>query len=284
MSDNLLLMLRALVAVMVMAIGMGSTPADLVELLRRPKLLIRSVVAMYLLVPLLALVLMAVHPVSIAVEVSLLVIAISAGAPLLPKKLMGLDNEAYVFSLVVTSSLLAVVTVPAWLAVLKAAFGGAAVLSSGDVARVVASTVLVPLLLGMVLRWLVPFVNDRLSDLVLRAAGVVLTLLGVVLLGMHWRFLIEAGWSFLLALGLLITGALAIGHWLGGPEDDDRTALAVACATRHLGIAVLVAASLPGPRVMVLVVAYLVVSAVVSVPYLSYRRRRSSRRLERAAA
>ena len=222
MSDNLLLALRALVALMVMAIGMGATPADLVELWRRPKLLIRSVVAMYLLVPLLALVLMALLPVSIEVQVALLVIAISSGAPLLPKKLMGLDNEAYVFSLVVTSSLLAMVTVPAWLAVLKAAFGGAAELSSGDVGRVVATTLLAPLLLGMALRWLLPFVDDRLSDRILRAAGAVLTALGVVVLGIHWRFLVEAGWSFLLTLGLMISGALAIGHLLGGPEDDDR--------------------------------------------------------------
>ena len=29
--------------------------------------------------------------------------------------------------------------------------------------------------------------------------------------------------------------AVAIGHVLGGPHPDDRTALAIACATRHKG-------------------------------------------------
>lgn len=67
--------------------------------------------------------------------------------------------------------------------------------------------------------------------------------------------------------------ALAIGHGVGGPDPDDRTALAVACATRHLGIAVLVATSFPGPRVVVLISAYIVISVLVSVPYLAWRKR-----------
>jgi hypothetical protein len=70
--------------------------------------------------------------------------------------------------------------------------------------------------------------------------------------------------------------ALAIGHALGGPEGDDRTALAIACATRHVGIALLVAATFPGPRTAVLVVAYLLVMVVVTVPYIKWRKRNSA--------
>ena len=66
--------------------------------------------------------------------------------------------------------------------------------------------------------------------------------------------------------------ALAIGHALGGPAPDDRTALAVACASRHIGIAVLVAASLPGPRTAVIIAVYIVASALVCIPYLRWRR------------
>src|SRR5271165_6755745 len=49
------------------------------------------------------------------VEIALLVLAVSAGAPLLPRKLMKIGDGAYIFSLVVTSSLLAILVVPAWL-------------------------------------------------------------------------------------------------------------------------------------------------------------------------
>ena len=52
-----------------------------------------------------------------------------------------------------------------------------------------------------------------------------------------------------------------------------QAALAIACATRHLGIAVLVAAAVPGQNTGVLVVAYLVASIVVSIPYIHWRKR-----------
>jgi hypothetical protein len=96
----------------------------------------------------------------------------------------------------------------------------------------------------------------------------------LLLLALNYPLLIDARWSGFGALVLLMRVAMAIGRALGGPDPDDRTALAVACATRHLGIAVLVATSFPGPRVVVLISAYSVVSLVVSVPYLAWRKRR----------
>ena len=96
---------------------------------------------------------------------------------------------------------------------------------------------------------------------------------GLVLLVLGWPLLREAGWTSILVLGLLTGAALAIGHLMGGPDPEDRTALATACATRHLGIAVLVAATVPGQRTSVLVIAYLVASFLASIPYVRWRKR-----------
>jgi BASS family bile acid:Na+ symporter len=84
--------------------------------------------------------------------------------------------------------------------------------------------------------------------------------------------LLAARWSGVLTLAGLVAISLAIGHLLGGPAEDDRTVLAIACATRHIGIASLVAASVPGPRTSVLVGFYILTSAVISIPYLRWRR------------
>ena len=101
-----------------------------------------------------------------------------------------------------------------------------------------------------------------------------LTACALALLVLHWEVLLVASWAGVLALMALVAMALAIGHALGGPAPDDRTALAVACASRHIGIAVLVAASLPGPRTAVIIAVYIVASAVVCIPYLRWRRNR----------
>jgi BASS family bile acid:Na+ symporter len=140
-------------------------------------------------------------------------------------------------------------------------------------AAVIGKSFLAPLAFGMALRAVLPRYGERLASALTTAAGLLLAVCAVLLLVVNIELLIEARWEGFGALVLLMVIALAIGHALGGPDLDDRTALAVACATRHLGIAVLVATSFPGPRIVVLISAYIVISLAVSVPYLRWRKR-----------
>jgi BASS family bile acid:Na+ symporter len=229
---------------------------------------------MYVAVPLAALLAVRTLPLPVAVKTAILVLAISAGAPLLPRKLMKLGREGYVFSLLITSSVLAVAVVPAWLSVLGPLFGRESAVEPRAVALIIAKAFLAPLLVGMLLRWPLPsVVADRLSEWLLGAAGAVLTLAGAALLVLHGRALVEVGWLPILALTGMTAIAVAIGHAIGGPDPADRTALAVSCATRHVGIAMLAASTVPGPRTAVFVLAYVVASAIVSIPYLKWRGR-----------
>jgi BASS family bile acid:Na+ symporter len=275
MTEALLVALKLSVVALVLAIGLGATPSHLAYLWRRPALLARSLLAMYVVVPLAALAVVKTLPLPVGVKTAALVLAISAGAPLLPRKLMKLGREAYVFGLVVTSSLLAVAAVPAWLTILGPLFGREVSVDPRAVGLLVAKAFLGPLLLGMLLRWPLAAAADRLSERILGAAGAVLALSGAALLLLHGRLLLGVGWMPLLAIAGMTAVALAIGHALGGPDPDDRTALAVSCATRHVGIAMLVASSVPGPRTAAFVIAFVLASVVVSIPYLKWRARGS---------
>jgi bile acid:Na+ symporter, BASS family len=263
---------------------MGATASQLGWLWQRPRLLLRSLLAMYVLVPLAALALAEWLPVGPGAKAALLVLAVSAGAPLLPRKLGAFGNEAYVFSLVVTSSLVAIVLVPAWLALLGARFGIDAVVAPTTVAWAVAKAFLIPLALGMAVRARWPVRGEALAQALLRFAGLGLMVSLVALLVVHWEVFGLLPWQGVAALLLLMLVALGIGHLLGGPEPDNRTALAIACATRHVGIAALVAAAFPGPRTVVLITAYLLCSLAVTVPYLQWRRRAARSSPGRSAA
>jgi len=269
----LLLVLKLSVASLIFAIGLGSTAADFGYLWRRPALLVRSLLAMYVVVPLAALAAVRLLALPTPVKTAILVLAISAGAPLLPKKLMKLGREGYVFSLVVTSSLLAIVVVPAWLALLGPYFGRESSVEPRAVALLVAKAFLGPLALGMLVRRAVGPAAERASEWILKVAGATLLAAGLLLLLAAGRLLLDVGWLPLLALAGMTAIALGIGHALGGPDPDDRTALAVACSTRHVGIAMLAASTTPGPRVVALVLAYVLASAAVSIPYLKWRGR-----------
>lgn len=227
MTATLLLLLKLSVALIILAIGMDSTPRDMAYLWRRPGLLLRSLLAMYVLVPLAALILVKALTLPPGVEIGLLVLAVSAGAPLLPRKLLHIGDGAYIFSLVVTSTLLAIVLVPAWLAALGPQFGNPPNLESSRVAWVLVKSFFLPLAVGMLVRWFFPTFAQQVGDRLMAIAGLVLTVCALALLLLHWDVLLEAGWPGVLTLAALIVLALAIGHWLGGPAEEDRTAHAI---------------------------------------------------------
>ena len=81
------------------------------------------------------------------------------------------------------------------------------------------------------------------------------------------------------AIAAFILAGLAAGHLLGGPDPDDRTVLAFCTAFRHPGVAIAIAgANFPGQKlVSAAVLLYLLVSAVVSIPILAWRRRQHAR-------
>ena len=156
MTEVLLTALKFSVALLILGIGMNATWADLGYLWRRKALLLRSLLAMYVLVPLAALLVVKTFPVATPVKAALLIFAASAGAPLLPRKLLDLGSGGYVFSLVVTSSVLAIAVVPAWVALLGRHFEAADAISTATVALVVARAFLLPLAVGMAARALFP--------------------------------------------------------------------------------------------------------------------------------
>ena len=136
--------------------------------------------------------------------------------------------------------------------------------------------VLLPLGVGMVLRLTVPSLADRIGDPLLKIAGATMALIAIGILILGVRLVLEVGLPSLLAFGAFTLAAIVTGHWLGGPNPADRSSLAMACASRHIGLALLIAAHSPGRRALALVVTYLLASAIVSIPYLRWLKRRHS--------
>jgi BASS family bile acid:Na+ symporter len=78
-----------------------------------------------------------------------------------------------------------------------------------------------------------------------------------------------------LAIAIFVAIGLLTGHLLGGPDDEDRTALALATATRHPGVAIAVLHAIGpvDPGVVPVVVLYLLVGMVAAAPYVAWRKR-----------
>lgn len=272
MTIGLLVLLKITVTIVIFGIGLDSTLHDAVRLFRQPALLLRSLLAMYVLVPLAAVGLVVLLPLPAGAEAGLLVLAVSAGAPLLPRKLLGIGDGAYIFSLVVVSSVLAVILVPLWLEMLGPLFPRLPRLAPEKTALVLGESFFLPLLAGMAVRRFFPKFAAWTGGRVVGLAGLAMTLAAVVLLVVNWHVVLEVKWQGIAALALLIVMSLVIGHLVGGPEEENRSALAVACATRHIGVAVFVATSLPGARIAVVISIYIAISVAITLPYTRWRR------------
>jgi BASS family bile acid:Na+ symporter len=68
---------------------------------------------------------------------------------------------------------------------------------------------------------------------------------------------------------------LATGQLLGGPEQNDRTVLAIFTASRHPGVALAIGiANAPGEkRVLATVLLYFIMNLIIAIPYMAWRRR-----------
>ena len=268
----LLILLKASIAALIFAIGMTAITEDIVYLWRRPALLLKSIIAMYVVMPAVAVLMARTFDLPPRTELALVVLAICAGAPLLPKKLIKFGGDpSFVFSLIVTTSLLAIVTVPASLYLLAEVitFDTTAV-TPLQVAGLIIKTFLVPLGVGMLFRLAAPALSERVGDPLLKIASAVMALCALAALAIGFHLVFEVGLPSLIAFAVFTLSAIVIGHLLGGPNPSDRISLAIACASRHIGLALLIAANARGQHALALVVAYLLASAVVSIPYVRW--------------
>ena len=101
--------------------------------------------------------------------------------------------------------------------------------------------------------------------------------MGLVLLVLMRKLLLESDLTALLSfLGFLFLALLA-GHLFGGPLAKDRTTLAIMTSSRNIGIAMFVAAqNFDQQAVLATVIPYLVVAMVVSMGYTAWRKRREA--------
>ena len=106
---------------------------------------------MYVVMPTVAVLMARVFDLPERTEVALVILAICAGASLLPQKLIKFGGDpSYVFSLIVNTSLLAIVTVPASLHLLAGAISlDTPAVTTTHVAFVIPKTFLQPLGIGI---------------------------------------------------------------------------------------------------------------------------------------
>jgi BASS family bile acid:Na+ symporter len=257
----------------VFAVGLTATVRDSTLLFRQPAKLARLVLAMYVVMLAVAIALALTFDLHPAVRIALCALAVSPVPPILSGKALKAGGEAsYTTGVLVAGSLLAIVFLPLGMLVFERVSAQSLALPIGKVIEQVATGVLLPLAAGMAVRHFVPALA-RFAKPMSIAAMLLLVVSFLPVIVVQWKAIESLiGNGSILAFAAFIVAGLAAGHLIGGPKQDERAVLAVASASRHPGLAIAIAhASFPDQRLAApAVLLYLLVSAVVTLPYTKW--------------
>jgi bile acid:Na+ symporter, BASS family len=271
--------LKASIMLTVFGFGLQATREDILYLLRRPRLLVRSLAAMFLVMPLFAILLTSLAPFHRAVVIALITLSISPVPPLLPKKVTKAGGLApYGLGLMFTAASFSIAFIPLATYLIGKYFNRPYAMGPGAVAKLVALSVLAPLAAGMVFRHFAPTAAGCIAKPLLRFAEIVL--LGGVLLILVFALpavLSLIGNGTILVIAAFIVVGVTVGHFSGGPGPDERVTLALSTAYRHPALAIAIAtANVPGERrVFSAILLYALLNTLLTIPYVAWQRKKA---------
>ena len=284
LRDVLKTLLEIAVPLASLVVGMRAASVHKVWLLKRPGLLVRSLLSILVIVPVgVVAFLQLVHAAPVVTAgLSIAVVAIGIGPPALfgrtkqhDKAANEADAIAYDFALNVILMVLAIVYIPAIVALHGMIFHHHPTIEPTAIAKVVLGRALIPLAIGIVLARLAPRVVAPLSKyLGLFVMAVLLVVVAFAILAL-WRDLVQLGGRAWLLCSAIVLGEIVVGHLMGGPALETRRVLASFCSVRFPALALLLAHVAPrGKELVPVILAYVLVSLVFTGVYGAVSARR----------
>ena len=235
--------LGVLIFIITSMLGMGFslTIPQIMAPLKNRRLVVMSLVANFVLVPILALVIVRIIPLSEGLQIGLILVGFAAGAPFLPKLVQVAKGDmAFTAGLMV---LLMVVTIAYLPIVLPFVLTGVQV-NPWEIARSLIVLMLIPLAIALFIRARYEEVAKGLIPTMTMAANLSLA---AMFIGYFVGYFDETfgvlGTGGILVAILLVVGAVVIGYLLGGTDTDNKKVLALGTGQRNLAAAFAIASS-----------------------------------------
>jgi predicted Na+-dependent transporter len=222
-----------------LAMSLSLSVQQMTQPLKNARLVSLALLANFVLVPLLAYAITKVIPLEQSLQIGVILLGTASGAPFIPKLVQGAKgNVAFSVGLMF---LVMVVTIFYLPIILPLLLPGVEV-NPWDIAKSLIVTMLIPLLIGMLIKSHSPDVADHWAPVMQKISGLSILILLVVGLGLNISNIL----SFIGTLGIgaivvLIVGALVIGMLLGGRDPGIRNAMGLSTANRNGAAALLVA-------------------------------------------
>lgn len=256
-----------------LSVGLGLTVPQILAPLRNGRLVVLSLLANFVLAPVVAIGLARVLGLDEPLGIGLLLVGIAGGAPFLLKLAdLARANMAFAVGLMVV---LMVITVGYMPIVLPLLLAGVSV-SPANIARSLILLMLIPLAIGLALRASHAQSAARVRAVVAPVSSISMIFVVVLTTAGHFRSMLSILGSFgIVAAVIFVAICFGIGWVLGGPGSDTRGVLSLGTAQRNTAAALVVAGqNFSDAKVVVMITVVMIVSFAVLMPLAGVLARR----------
>jgi BASS family bile acid:Na+ symporter len=263
---------------LMLSIGLQEGFKGLSVLWKNRSLLIRSLIASLILVPLAGILVLSLISMDFSARIGIMAMAICPGAPLLYKKLTTMKaNTSLAGSFQVTTSLFAILAVPLWVTILSKLYPAEATISPAEILTQVTTVQFVPIVIGLVICQWIPSLADDLLEPVQKISSIMFLGAVIVLLVVALPKVLQVGIVTTIGVVLFIAASIVIGHYLGGPEPETRLTIALANSTRNAGLALaIVSVNFEDPGILAVIAAIALLAFVADAIYANLYRKQSA--------
>lgn len=262
-----------------LSLGLLLGREQLAAALKRRNVLAAIVFGVVVPLPILAVALVRLLDLEGPVRLGIILMSVSPGAPIALRRAIDAGGHArFAPALHLAIVLLAVITVPASIAILNVVFGVAFAVSAVDVGRQVFFSQLLPIGIGALTLAVRPELAARIEPPLTRLSNLLFIALVLACVYFLGGRLVQIGWMPALAGMGLTACALVVGAACAGRDADARPSGAVAAAMRNPGLALLIAnLNSANVGVAAVVFGYALGAAVLVAAYIAWqvRARRS---------
>jgi BASS family bile acid:Na+ symporter len=246
-------------------VGLGLTLPQILAPLRNGRLVVLSLLANFLLAPIVAIGLTRLLGLDEPLGIGLLLVGVAGGAPFLLKLAdIARANMAFSVGLMVVLMVITVGYIPLVLPLLLA---GVAV-NAANIARSLILLMLIPLAIGLAIRGWRPPSAARVRAFVAPVSSISMIFVIVLTTAAHFGSMLSILGSFgILAALIFVVVCFGIGWLLGGPGADTRGVLSLGTAQRNTAAALVVAGqNFSDAKVVVMITVVMIVSFAVLMP------------------
>ena len=272
-----LLTLQTSLVLALVGVGLQSRWGDLAYALSRPMLVLRAVVAVNVIVPLAAVLLVELFQLAPIIKAGIILMAVAPLAPAVPARMLKVGaTPSFTVGLYIVLVLLSIIIVPITLAILSRFYPVDVHFAPTAAARLAIASIFIPLLIGIVVGAFFPSIAKRAVKPARFLSSIGLLLCLVLVTIMMWDEMTALlGNGALLAIVLTIGAGLLAGHFLGGPARNDRAALSAAAALRHPGLAgAIIAENFAGTGIEPVTMLFLLTAVLTTAIYFAVAKSR----------